>query len=239
MILLPAIDLFDKKVVRLKKGDYDQMTVYSDNPLGFARKFYEAGSTWLHTVDLEGARDGTTPNYDIVSSLAQNSGLKVEIGGGIRSLDTVAKYMEAGVERVILGTAALTDRDFLIKALDKYGEHIAVGVDIKDGYVAIRGWKDISETRCFDFCRELEALGVKTVICTDISKDGMMGGTNVELYRRLSEEFKMNFIASGGVSDIENIKALKDIGLHGAIVGRTLYEGNFDLVKALEAAHGN
>lgn len=235
MELYPAIDLYDKCAVRLKRGDYAQMTVYSNDPASVAASFREAGASWLHTVDLEGARDGGTPNCDIIEALARTSGLKVEIGGGIRDMQTVEKYINAGVSRVILGTAALTDPAFLRGSVEKYGEKVAVGVDIKDGFVAIRGWRDVSERECFDFCRELEGIGVATVICTDISRDGMLGGTNLELYRELSREFKMEFIASGGVSTIEDIKALDKMGMSGAILGRALYEKTLDLAEALEA----
>ncbi|MBQ3100363.1 MAG: 1-(5-phosphoribosyl)-5-[Clostridia bacterium] len=235
MELYPAIDLYDKCAVRLKRGDYDQMTVYSNDPASVAASFKEAGARWLHTVDLEGARDGGTPNCDVIESLARHSGLKVEIGGGIRDMQTVDKYIGAGVSRVILGTAALTDPDFLRGSVAKYGEKVAVGVDIKDGFVAIRGWRDVSGRECFDFCRELENIGVTTVICTDISRDGMLGGTNLDLYRELSREFKMEFIASGGVSTIEDIKALDAMGMSGAILGRALYEKTLDLKEALEA----
>ena len=235
MELYPATDLYDKCAVRLKRGDYDQMTVYSNDPASVAASFKEAGARWLHTVDLEGARDGGTPNCDVIESLARHSGLKVEIGGGIRDMQTVDKYIGAGVSRVILGTAALTDPDFLRGSVAKYGEKVAVGVDIKDGFVAIRGWRDVSGRECFDFCRELENIGVTTVICTDISRDGMLGGTNLDLYRELSREFKMEFIASGGVSTIEDIKALDAMGMSGAILGRALYEKTLDLKEALEA----
>lgn len=235
MELYPAIDLYDKCAVRLKRGDYDRMTVYSNDPISVAASFKSAGASWLHTVDLEGARDGGTPNCDIIERLAKESGLKVEIGGGIRDMQTVEKYINAGVSRVILGTAALTDPAFLRGSVEKYASKVAVGVDIKDGFVAIRGWRDVSERECFDFCRELEEIGVATVICTDISRDGMMGGTNLELYRDLSREFKMEFIASGGVSTLDDIRALDSMGMSGAILGRALYEKTLDLAEALEA----
>ena len=236
MIILPAIDLYDKKAVRLYKGDYAQMTVYSENPRSVAEDFAAAGATWIHMVDLEGARDGTTPNKDIVADIARNTGLKVEIGGGIRSCDTVAAYLEAGVSRVILGTAALTDRAFLKEALDRFGEAIAVGVDCRDGYVSIHGWTETSQVTCEDFCRDLEQLGVKTVICTDISRDGAMKGTNRTLYRDLSRQFNINFIASGGVSTMDDIQALRQMDLYGAIIGKAYYTGAIDLAKAIEVA---
>lgn len=236
MYLLPAIDLFDKKAVRLFQGDYRQMIVYNDNPLRVAEDFVSAGAEYIHMVDLEGAKDGTTPNFDLVASVAKNRGLKVEIGGGIRNEEVVKKYMEAGAARVILGTAAVTDNDFLCRMVDSYGERIAVGVDIKDGFVAIRGWTETSSLSCEAFCERLESIGVKTVICTDISRDGAMMGTNRELYKNLSQEFSLNFIASGGVSSLEDIIALKAMGLYGAIIGKAYYSGAIDLRKAIEVA---
>ena len=236
MIILPAIDLYDKKAVRLYKGDYAQMTVYSDNPRSVAEDFAAAGATWIHMVDLEGARDGTTPNKDIVADIARNTGLKVEIGGGIRSCQTIAAYLEAGVSRVILGTAALTDRAFLTEALLRFGDAIAVGVDCRDGYVSIHGWTQTSQITCEDFCRDLQAMGVKTVICTDISKDGAMKGTNRELYRELRQKFNIDIIASGGVSSMEDIQALRQMDLYGAIIGKAYYTGAIDLARAIEVA---
>ena len=236
MDIFPAIDLYDAKVVRLRRGDYDRMTVYSDDPLSFARSFERTGAKYLHTVDLEGAKDGTTPNFGVISKLAAETGLKVEVGGGIRSAETVKKYLDSGVWRVILGTAALTDPGFLCDMIDKWGDRIAVGTDVKDGMVAVRGWREVTGRECFDFCRELEHIGVSAVICTDISRDGMLGGSNTGLYKRLTDEFDMAFIASGGVSDLGDVAALKEIGLAGAILGRALYENKLDLGKALEAA---
>ena len=191
MILLPAIDLYDGKVVRLTKGDYAQMTVYRDDPAAQAADFQAAGAKWLHTVDLEGAKDGTTPNFPVIAAICKKTDLKVEIGGGIRSLDTIQKYLDAGVSRVILGTAAVTDPKFLERALDRFGSQAAVGVDLKDGAIAIKGWKETAPERAEDFFTRLCGLGVKTVICTDISKDGMLGGANVELYQTLSQQFPL------------------------------------------------
>ena len=234
MLIFPAIDLYDKKAVRLFKGDYNQMTVYSENPLEVAKGFKAAGAKYIHMVDLEGAKDGTTPNFDIVSSLAKESGLKVEIGGGIRNEETVKKYIDAGVMRVILGTAALNDRHFLESVYKKYGDKIAVGADLKDGQVAVKGWLETSDVSGMDFLSEMESLGVKTVICTDISRDGAMRGTNRELYKELSEKFSMDIVASGGVSTIEDIKALREMNLYGAIVGKAIYTGDIDLREAIE-----
>ncbi len=236
MNIFPAIDLYERKAVRLFKGDYAEMTVYSDNPIEIARDFEAKGAKFIHIVDLEGAKNGETPNFDTVKEIAQNTGLFCEIGGGIRSLDTVEKYLSAGLDRVILGTAAVNDEVFLRNAVNKYGDKIAVGVDIKDGFVAVKGWTEKSEYSCFDFCEKMREIGVKTLICTDISRDGAMKGTNRQLYRELSEKFDMNITASGGVSSIEDIKALRQLDLYGAIIGKAYYIGAIDLGEALEAA---
>ena len=233
MILLPAIDLYGGKVVRLTKGDYAQMTVYRDDPVVQATDFQAAGAKWLHTVDLEGAKDGTTPNFPVIAAICKKTDLKVEVGGGIRSLDTIQKYLDAGVARVILGTAAVTDPAFLKNALGRFGAQAAVGVGLKDGAIAIRGWKETAPERAEDFFARLCGMGVKTVICTDISKDGMLGGANVELYRDLSQRFPLDFIASGGVTSIFDLQALKELGLYGAILGKALYAGALDLGEAL------
>ena len=238
MILLPAIDLYEKKVVRLTRGDYAQMTVYNDDPVAQAKLFQEAGAQRLHTVDLEGAKDGSTPNYSVIEAICKDTSLKVEIGGGIRSLDTIQKYLDAGVERVILGTKAVTDPAFLEESLDKFGSHIAVGVDIKDGKIAIKGWLETAQDSVEDFFTKLCKLGVSTVICTDVSKDGMLAGTNVDLYRQLSQKFSLDLIASGGVSSREDLTRLKALGLYGAILGKALYTGALDLKTALKEMEG-
>lgn len=236
MYILPAIDLYDKKAVRLFRGDYDNMTVYSSSPVEVALKFAEAGAQYIHLVDLEGAKDGTMPNYDVIKSIVRESGLKAEIGGGIRDEEAVKAYIDAGVARVILGTAAVEDPEFLERAVNKYGDKIAVGVDLKDGYVAIKGWTEKSSLTGMDFCRNLQDVGVKTVIATDISKDGAMQGTNRLLYRKLREEFTMDIIASGGVSSIDDIIALKEMNCTGAIIGKAYYTGAIDLKEAVEVA---
>ena len=236
MLILPAIDLYDKKAVRLYKGDYNEMTVYSNNPIEIARKFQECGATFIHMVDLEGAKNGTTPNIDEVRRVVEYTDLKVEIGGGIRDEETVQKYIDLGVERVILGTAAVTDDEFLRKMVSKYKQAIAVGVDLKDGYVAIKGWTEKSQLTTDEFFSHLSDIGVKTVICTDISKDGAMQGTNRELYKELSEKYPMDIVASGGVSSIDDIKALKEMNLYGAILGKAYYIGAVDLKEAVEVA---
>ena len=238
MKLFPAIDLKDKKVVRLFKGDYNQMTVYSDNPLEIAKGFKESGAEYLHVVDLDGAKDGDNPNFEIVADLAANSGLKVEIGGGIRSEEIIKKYIAAGVMRVILGTVAISNPDFVAEMVSKYGDKIAVGVDMLGGKVATHGWLNISEVDSFDFCERLEKMGVATVICTDISKDGAMQGTNRELYREMAVRFKFDTVASGGVSTLDDVKALNDMGVYGAILGKALYTGAIDLKDAVKITAG-
>ena len=236
MFIFPAIDLYDKKAVRLFKGDYAQMTVYSENPIEIARDFEAAGARFIHMVDLEGARDGTTPNLSVVSDVARNTSLFVEIGGGIRDMKTVETYLNAGVSRVILGTAAVNDEAFLREAVAKYGEKIAVGADVKDGYIAIKGWLEQSAFTLEAFMEKMQCMGVKTVICTDISKDGAMKGTNRELYRALSRRFDMDIVASGGVSSLEDVKALAEMGLYGAIIGKAYYTGAINLKEAIEVS---
>lgn len=236
MIIFPAIDLYDKKAVRLFKGDYQNMTVYSENPIEIARDFEDSGATHIHMVDLEGAKDGTTPNIDIVKQVATETDLFIEIGGGIRDMVTVEKYLDAGVGRVILGTAAVTDREFLKAAVAKYGDKIAVGADVKDGLIAIKGWLEKSEKTLEDFLLDMQSIGVKYIICTDISKDGAMRGTNLELYKELSQKYSMCITASGGVSSLQDVKELRKMNIYGAIIGKAYYIGAIDLKDALEAA---
>ena len=236
MILYPAIDLYEGKAVRLFKGDYNQMTVYNKDPLAVARDFVRCGATHIHMVDLQGARDGTTPNLETVQRIKEQTGLFCEVGGGIRTMEIVERYLSNGIDRVILGTAAVTDPDFLAAALAKYGERIAVGIDIKDGRVAIKGWTETSDKDALTFCTQMEAAGVTTVICTDISKDGAMQGTNHGLYKTLSEKFSLKIIASGGVSSLEDVRHLAAQNLHGAIIGKAYYSGSLDLAQAIEVA---
>ncbi len=236
MIIFPAIDLVQQKAVRLFKGDYANMTVYSDDPVAVAKDFEVAGATHIHMVDLEGAKDGTTPNLAIVERVAKETALKVEIGGGVRDMETVEKYLAVGVDRVILGTAAVTDEAFLRAAVEQYGEHIAVGADVKDGFVAIKGWLEKSAYTLEQFMDKMQAIGVKTIICTDISKDGAMKGTNRELYRELSAKYAMNIVASGGVSSMEDVRALRAMDLYGAIIGKAYYSGAIVLREAIEVA---
>jgi len=236
MILFPAIDLFEKKVVRLYKGDYTQMTVYGEDAVAVAEDFEKAGATHIHIVDLEGAKDGTTPNLDVVTKIVRETSLFVEIGGGIRTLETVQAYLDGGVSRVILGTAAVRDEDFLRKAVSLYGEKIAVGADSKDGYIAIKGWLEKSEVTLDAFFERMEKIGVKHIICTDISKDGAMKGTNLSLYKELSEKYAVDITASGGVSSLSDVRALREMNLYGAIIGKAYYTGAISLAEAIEVA---
>ena len=236
MYIYPAIDLFEGKAVRLYKGDYAQMTVYSENPPEIAQAFREAGATHMHLVDLEGAKKGKPSNTDTIADLIRAFGGFVELGGGIRNMETVEYYLSIGVNRVILGSAAVTDPDFLKNALVKYGDKIAVGVDLKDGYVAIHGWTKQSDLTAEAFFSQMEQLGVKTVICTDISRDGAMQGTNRALYKTLSERYSIDLIASGGVSSMEDVEALSAMNIHGAIIGKAYYIGAIDLHRAIEVA---
>lgn len=236
MYIIPAIDLIGGQAVRLKKGDYNEVTVYSNDPAEVAKSFERDGARLLHVVDLDGAKDGTTANFETVRKIVEQTELSVEIGGGIRDLERVEKYINIGVDRIIIGTAAVTDPDFLAEAVRLYGDRIVVGVDVKDGFVAIKGWLEVSELSCVDFCKKLYGMGVRTIICTDISKDGMMSGTNMELYRELSENVGMNIIASGGVSSLDDVRALSEMKMYGAILGKALYMGAVKLSDAIDEA---
>lgn len=236
MILFPATDLIGGKAVRLLHGDYDQMTVYNDDPLAVAKDFQDCGCCAIHMVDLEGARDGGTPNYDVVRQVAGNTGLFVEIGGGIRNMETVKRYFAIGVDRVILGTAAVEDEDFLRNAVETYGKKIAVGADVRDGYVSIKGWKVQSQYTLDEFCQKMQDIGVDTLICTDISKDGAMGGTNRAMYKSLKQKYSMKLTASGGISNLDDIQVLTDMGIDNAIIGKAYYTGDIDLREAVKIA---
>lgn len=234
MKIFPAIDLYDGKAVRLYKGDFSQMTVYSTNAAQVALRFRSAGAKYMHLVDLEGAKQGRPANADVIKDIRMAFGGFVELGGGIRNMETLDYYLSLGIDRVILGTAAVTKPEFLKAAVKKYPNRIAVGVDLLDGYVAIKGWTEKTQLKAEDFFRSMQELGIKTIICTDISRDGAMQGTNRELYQRLSQGFSVNIIASGGVSSMEDITALQDMGLYGAIIGKAYYTGAIDLRKAVE-----
>ena len=236
MLLYPAIDLYGGKAVRLYKGDYARMTVYSDDPVGVARDFVNCGASRIHLVDLEGAKLGRPANLETIEAIVKETGLFAEVGGGIRNMETVDACLAIGVSRVILGTAAVADTKFLEAAVNRYGEKIAVGVDIRDGYVAIKGWTQTTELLAEQFISDMEAIGIQTIICTDISRDGAMKGTNRTLYGHLSGKFNVDLIASGGVSDLADVKALAAMGLHGAIIGKAYYTGAIDLKEAVEVA---
>lgn len=236
MLIFPAIDIVGGKAVRLFKGDYSQMTIYNEDPVSVAHDFEKAGATCIHLVDLEGAKSGTTPNLSTIQRIVSETNLFVEVGGGIRNLETISAYLNIGVNRVILGTAAVNDPEFLSAALKLHGEKIAVGVDLKDGKVAIKGWTEVSAEDAFDFCQKMQNLGVKTIICTDISKDGAMQGTNISLYEELSERFNLQIIASGGVSSLSDVERLAAMKLYGAIIGKAYYTKAIDLVKAIEVS---
>lgn len=236
MIILPAIDIIKGNAVRLYRGDYGKRTVYGDNPAGIALEFKNKGAQYAHIVDLDGAKSGGTENFSVICDIIKTAGLFCEVGGGIRDMATVEKYVLAGVGRIILGTAAVKDPDFLKNAISAYGEKIAVGADFKDGFVAISGWTQKTEISALDFIKRMEDTGVKTVICTDISRDGAMRGTNVALYRELSGKTGMNIIASGGVSSLGDVSALKETGVFGAIIGKAYYTGAIDLKEAIEVA---
>ena len=236
MKIFPAIDLYDGKAVRLLKGNYNEMTVYSDDPSKIGKAFAQAGAGYIHIVDLEGAKDGAAVNFDVVKAIKEASGLFCEIGGGIRTMEVAEKYINAGIDRIILGTAAVSDKGFLKAALGEFGERIAVGVDLKDGKAAVKGWLDDSGINGIDLCKEMEEMGVKTIICTDISKDGAMKGTNHELYKKLSQELSLDITASGGISTIEDVKRLRELDIYAAIIGKAYYTGAIDLKEALEAA---
>ena len=236
MLIFPAIDLYEKQAVRLFKGDYNRKTVYSNDPVSVARDFKKSGASHIHLVDLEGAKTGETPNFDVVCAIKRETGLFCEIGGGIRSIEVVEKYISAGLDRVILGTAAVTNEGFVQEAVEKYGEKIAVGIDIKDGFAAIKGWTESSGIDAFEFCERMEKIGVRTLICTDISKDGAMVGTNRALYKKLSEKFSVDIVASGGVSSIDDVKALRKLNIYGTIIGKAYYTKAVDLGEAIEVA---
>ena len=233
MNIFPAIDLYDGKVVRLYKGDYNNMTVYSSDPVSVAKDFESKGAEYIHVVDLMGAKVGQPMAYDVVKDIINNTSLKLEVGGGIRNEESVQKYIDIGADKVILGTAAVTDDEFMTYISYKYRDRLAVGIDIKDGYVAIKGWTEVSNITCSEMFEYVKTLGISRVICTDISKDGAMIGTNRELYRDLSNLYKMNIIASGGVSTIDDVIALNDLGIFGAIIGKAYYTGSIDLSEAV------
>jgi len=234
MQIFPAIDLSGGQVVRLYQGDYDQMTVYGSDPCAVAREFIAAGAKYLHVVDLDGAKDGTLANFESIAAIAKQGGLYIEVGGGIRTEDRIRQYLDLGVGRCILGTVAVKDFDLTARMAQKYGDKIAIGVDARDGYVAINGWKELSSETGIEFCKRLCVAGVQAVIYTDISRDGAEMGTNIDVYRELAEVKGLKVTASGGVSSIEELKILRDIGTDAAILGKALYSGRLDLAQVIK-----
>lgn len=234
MIIFPAIDLKDGKCVRLVKGDYGTASQVAESPIVAAEGFARQGAQWLHVVDLDGAKTKTPVNRDIILQIAKTTGLPVQTGGGIRDMATVEDYLGAGIERVILGSAALKDRAFVTEAVRRFGEHIAVGIDARGGKVATEGWLDTSDVDYIDFAREMERIGARTIIFTDISRDGTLTGPNIEQLEAINGAVGCNIIASGGVCGIENIVALRDSFMYGTICGKALYSGNLDLKQAIE-----
>ena len=233
MIIYPAIDIRNGQVVRLTQGDYSKTTTYASDPPSTAADFKTKGATHLHIVDLDGALHGTLSNFEIIRKTSVQCGLFTQVGGGIRNIDRVAQYIDSGISRVIIGTAAIKDPEFLKTALDIYGDKIAVGVDARNGRVSINGWQQTTDISSIEFCKSLSGQGVSTIIYTDISKDGMLSGPNHEVYSKLSEITGLNIIASGGVSDISDVKRLAQTGIHGAIIGKALYTGAIDLAEAV------
>lgn len=234
MIIFPAIDLKDGKCVRLKQGKFNEVTVFGESPVEMAKKWEDDGAKFLHLVDLDGAKDGIPKNLELIKNIASNLNIPIQIGGGIRTKETVRILLEAGVNRIILGTVAVNNKDLLKELVDEYKEKIVVSIDAKDGLVAVDGWINVSEVSSIDLVCELENIGVKTVVYTDISKDGMMQGPNFEVYKTLKKNTKIDIIASGGVSSIEDLKKLKGIGVYGTITGKAIYTGAIDFKKALE-----
>jgi len=235
MIILPAIDLLGGEVVRLRQGKYDDVDAFAVTPLEQARMYGEVGAEWIHVVDLDAAKSGIPTNHEIIKSIASSTSLKVETGGGIRTMETLQKWIEEyGVSRAVLGTAAIKDPEFTRSAVEKYGDKIAIGIDAKDGDVAISGWTSGSGINAIDFAQKMEAIGVKTIIYTDISKDGMMKGPAVESTKEMVEKTGIDIIASGGISSDEDIDKIKTTGCAGVIVGRAIYEGKVDLKKCFQ-----
>lgn len=234
MILFPAIDLKDGKCVRLEQGDFSKQEIYSRSPLEVALAFEKVGSKVLHIVDLDGARTGERRNASIVSEILENTNLDIQLGGGIRSLESITFWLELGISKVILGTIAIENINIVKEAVERYGDRIIVGVDAKDAFVATNGWEKATAQNSFEFCKELENLGVKSVVYTDISKDGMLTGPNLEAYKKLSNETNLQIIASGGVSSINDLISLQKLNLYGAISGKAIYERKFSLEEALK-----
>ena len=235
MIVYPAVDILDGKAVRLEKGSFDKVTVFNDDPVEAAKNWASGGAEWVHIVDLDGARYGKSCIEDVLKKIASLGSFKVQTGGGVRSLSDIDMRINAGADRVVLGTVAVTNPALVAKACEKYGDKIAVGVDAKDGYVAVKGWEQVSDVSAIDLCKDMKAYGIKNVIYTDITRDGMMTGPNLTTTKTLIDETGLNVIASGGVSTLNDVKELKKIGASGVIIGVALYNGSIDLTEALNS----
>ncbi len=236
MRIYPAIDIIDGACVRLVQGDYSQKTKFADNPIDVAKRWQNMGGEFIHIVDLDGAKSGTMPNFNLICDIAKAVDVPIEVGGGIRSMEAVEKYLDNGVERVIIGTSALSDPDFVRTAVEKYGERIAVGIDAKNGLVAVNGWEEVSHKTAIDMAKQMEAIGVSYIIYTDIATDGMLNGPNIDAMAEMVSEVKTKIVASGGVTTVEDIKKLKEVGVEGAIIGKALYTDRIDLKIAVDAA---
>lgn len=236
MIIIPAIDIIDGKPVRLYQGDYNKKEIVAEDILETAKKFEALGAGYIHLVDLDGAKKGELVNGDVIIKTAKSVKVPVEVGGGIRNFETIKYLIDNGVSRVILGTSAMEDEELVKKAVAEFGEKIAVGIDCKDGYACGRGWLEKSSLYYIDFAKKLKELGIKTVIVTDISKDGTLEGPNVEMLRKLKDEVDINITASGGIRDIDNIKALKELNIYGAITGKAIYAETLSLKDAIEVS---
>ena len=234
MEIYPAIDLRNGRAVRLTRGDYDKMDIYSDDPAAVAENFKRCGASNIHLVDLDGAKEGKLINFGTIEKIIRKTGLFAEAGGGIRDTERIEQYLDCGVSRVILGSAAAEDFSFVTTSVKKFGDKIAVGVDAKNGKAAIHGWKTVTDIDSFEFCLRLRDSGVKTVIYTDISKDGALSGTNMEIYEKLSGIEGLNVIASGGITFYEELAELKQLNIYGAILGKALYTGHLDLAEVIE-----
>lgn len=233
MRIYPAIDIIGGKCVRLVKGDYSQKTTYAENPVEVAKKWESLGCEFIHVVDLDGAKSGDMPNFDLISTIAASVSVPIEVGGGIRDMNCIDKYLGAGIERVILGTSALRRPELVNEAVKKYGSRIAVGIDAKNGMVAVSGWEDVSNVSALDFAKQMEQMGVKYIIYTDIATDGMLMGPNISAMKQMIDHVNVDIIASGGVTSLDDVEKLAEIGAHGAIIGKALYTNNIDLKEAI------
>ncbi len=233
MTIYPAIDIIGGECVRLVKGDYSRKTTYDKNPVEAAKRWEMLGGEFIHIVDLDGAKHGNMPNFELISDIAASVSAKIEVGGGIRNMECIDSYLSAGVYRVILGTSALNNPDFVKEAVDRYGDRIAVGIDAKDGRVAISGWEYVSDANAVEFAKQMENIGVRNIIYTDIETDGMLKGTNLAAMREMVNSVNMNVVASGGIATLNDIDSLKKVGVEGAIIGKALYTGDIDLRQAI------